>query len=188
MVFQWKTLVSPSSGQILSGNVCGWGNFSSGFIGAPLFQSPCLSHASSVLNMFQKMHLIPCITRGSELSSVFMQFLWRPRPPSLLTPEKEEEILKNLKKYSKKYEIDDAESTLAMSAADMENRRKVQDEWKAWVAEWKRLEDEEKDLRIELRDGEASDEEEECEAEEVEVEEIISIQEEAVSFGFEQLD
>mgnify|MGYP006970540004 FL=1 len=114
--------------------------------------------------------------------------MWRPRPPSLLSSEKEEEIAKNLKKYSKKYEVDDAESLLSLSAADMENRRKIQDEWKAWTAQWKQLHDEERPLRIELRDGEASDEEEEYEAEEVEVEEILNIDEEVVSFGFEQLD
>ncbi|KAF5795859.1 putative eukaryotic translation initiation factor 3 subunit B [Helianthus annuus] len=33
--------------------------------------------------------------------------VFRPQPPSLLCPEKEEEILKNLKKYSGKYEIED---------------------------------------------------------------------------------
>ncbi|KAI5067602.1 hypothetical protein GOP47_0018130 [Adiantum capillus-veneris] len=118
----------------------------------------------------------------------FFQFLWRPRPPTLLTPEKEDEIAKNLKKYSKKYEIDDAESSLLLSAADMENRRKVQDDWKACVAEWKRLHEEEREWRMELRDGEPSDEEEECEAEEVEIEEILNIEEEPVAFGFEQLD
>eukprot|EP00249_Psilotum_nudum_P011425 c23165_g1_i2 orf=444-2627(-) len=118
----------------------------------------------------------------------FFQFLWRPRPPSLLSPEKEEEIFKNLRKYSRKYEIDDAESSLALSAADMENRRRVQDEWKSWLAKWKQLHEEESRHRLELRDGEPSDEEEEFEAEEVEVEEILNIEEEIVSFGFEQVD
>ena len=105
-----------------------------------------------------------------------------------MSPEKEEEISKNLKKYSKKYEVDDAESLLSLSAADLENRRKVQDEWMSWTAEWKRINEEEKGLRMELRDGEPSENEEEYEAEEVEVEEILNIDEEVVSFGFEQLD
>ncbi len=30
------------------------------------------------------------------------QFSWRPRLPSLLSPEKEQEIAKNLKQYTKK--------------------------------------------------------------------------------------
>lgn len=36
-----------------------------------------------------------------------LQSLWRPRSPSLLSPEKEEEIAKDPKKYSKKYEAED---------------------------------------------------------------------------------
>lgn len=39
----------------------------------------------------------------------FYQFIWRPRPPSKLTKEQEEDILKNLKKYSKKYDEEDAQ-------------------------------------------------------------------------------
>lgn len=37
----------------------------------------------------------------------FYQFQWRPRPPTLLTPEKQKAILKNLKHYSKKYDEED---------------------------------------------------------------------------------
>ena len=36
------------------------------------------------------------------------QFAWRPRPPSLLSREREEDILKNLKRYTKKFEEEDA--------------------------------------------------------------------------------
>lgn len=35
------------------------------------------------------------------------QFSWRPRMPSLLPPEKEAEIAKNLKAYSKRYDEED---------------------------------------------------------------------------------
>ncbi|KAL1210408.1 Eukaryotic translation initiation factor 3 subunit B [Cardamine amara subsp. amara] len=37
------------------------------------------------------------------LKEQFFQFAWRPRPPSLLSEQKEEEVAKNLKKYSEKY-------------------------------------------------------------------------------------
>lgn len=37
------------------------------------------------------------------------QFLWRPRPPSQLSKEQEEDLVKNLKKYSKKYDEEDAQ-------------------------------------------------------------------------------
>ncbi|KAJ7527924.1 hypothetical protein O6H91_16G076300 [Diphasiastrum complanatum] len=118
----------------------------------------------------------------------FFQFLWRPRPPTLLSPEEEAEIARNLKKYSKRYEVEDQESSIILSTQEMESRRKVIDEWKSWVAEWQRLHEEEKPLRQELRDGEPSDEEEDYEAEEVEVEDILNVEEEVVSYGFEQLD
>ena len=36
------------------------------------------------------------------------QFAWRPRPPSLLSREQEDDILKNLKRYTKKFEEEDA--------------------------------------------------------------------------------
>ncbi|XP_031473083.1 eukaryotic translation initiation factor 3 subunit B-like [Nymphaea colorata] len=116
----------------------------------------------------------------------FYQFLWRPRPPSLLPPEKEEEIARNLKKYSKKYEAEDQDVSLLLSEQDREKRRLLQEEWDGWVKEWKERHEEEKVYRQELRDGEASDEEEEYEAKEVEVEEILDVTEEVVSFGDEQ--
>ena len=37
----------------------------------------------------------------------FFQFSWRPRNVSLLNPEQERDILKNLKKYSEKFAKDD---------------------------------------------------------------------------------
>lgn len=109
-----------------------------------------------------------------------MQFLWRPRPPSFLTPEKEEEISKNLKKYSKKYEAEDQDVSLQLSEQEREKRRSLKNEWEKRVSEWKRLHEEEKLERQKLRDGEASDEEEEYEAKEIEVEEVLDVSEEVL--------
>ncbi|KAL6569251.1 Eukaryotic translation initiation factor 3 subunit B [Orobanche minor] len=110
----------------------------------------------------------------------FFQFLWRPRPPSFLSPEKEEEIAKNLKKYSKKYEVEDQDVSMLLSEQDRENRRVLKEEWDRWVGEWKRLHEEDKLERHKLCDGEASDQEEEYEAKEVEVEEILDVSEEVI--------
>lgn len=107
-----------------------------------------------------------------------MQFLWRPRPPSFLSPEKEEEIAKNLKKYSKKYEAEDQDVSMLLSEQDREKRKTLKDEWEMWVGRWKQWHEEEKLERQELRDEEASDEEEEYEAKEVEAEEILEVTEE----------
>ena len=112
--------------------------------------------------------------------------MWRPRPLSLLSPEKEEEIAKNLKKYSKKYEAEDQDVSLQLSEQDREKRRMMKDEWYKWVNEWKLLHEEERLQRQVLRDGEASDEEEEYEAKEVEVEELLDVSEEILSFEYGQ--
>ncbi|KAL9400480.1 hypothetical protein Peur_009441 [Populus x canadensis] len=120
------------------------------------------------------------------LKDHFFQFLWRPRPPCLLSPEKEEEIAKNLKKYSKKYEAEDQDVSLQLSEQDREKRRMMKDEWYKWVNEWKLLHEEERLQRQVLRDGEASDEEEEYEAKEVEVEELLDVSEEILSFEYGQ--
>ncbi|XP_075646097.1 eukaryotic translation initiation factor 3 subunit B-like [Castanea sativa] len=116
------------------------------------------------------------------LKDHFFQYLWRPRPPSFLSPEKEEEIAKNLKKYSKKYEAEDQDVSMLLSEQDREKRKMLKDEWEKWVNEWKHLHEVEKLEREKLRDGEASDEEEEYEAKEVEVEEILDVSEEVLSF------
>lgn len=113
---------------------------------------------------------------------IVCQFLWRPRPPSFLSPEKEEEIAKNLKKYSKKYEAEDQDVSMLLSEQDREKRRMLKEEWDKWLNEWKRLHEEEILERQTLRDGEVSDEEEEYEAKEVEVEEILDVSEEVLSF------
>lgn len=115
----------------------------------------------------------------------FYQFLWRPRPPSFLTAEKEEEIAKNLKKYSKKYEAEDQDVSLQLSEQDRKKRKMLQEEWEDWVAKWKKLHEEERELRIQLRDGEASDAEEEYEAKEVEVEEVLDVKEEVIPQEYE---
>ena len=108
---------------------------------------------------------------------IYLQFLWRPRPPSFLSPEKEEEISKNLKKYSKKYDVQDQDISLLLSEQDREKRKQLKEEWERWVNEWKIYHNEEKLERERLRDGEASDVEEEYEAKEVEVEELLDVSE-----------
>lgn len=97
-----------------------------------------------------------------------------------MSPEKEEEIFKNLKKYSKKYDVQDQDISVLLSEQDREKRKQLKDDWERWVNEWKRYHEEEKMERQTLRDGEASDVEEEYEAKEVEVEELLDVSEEVI--------
>ncbi|KAI3676754.1 hypothetical protein L1987_86370 [Smallanthus sonchifolius] len=104
------------------------------------------------------------VTSVHEMENGF-NFLWRPRPPSLLSPEKEEEIFKNLKKYSKKYDVQDQDISVLLSKQDCEKRKELKDEWEWWVNEWKRYHDPEKM---------------ENEAEDIEVEELLDVSEEVI--------
>ncbi|KAG8039174.1 hypothetical protein G9C98_003481 [Cotesia typhae] len=72
--------------------------------------------------------------------NAFNQLLWRPRPPTLLTPEQIKEIKKNLKKYSAQFESKDRmrltkaskeqiEKRCALMKAFNEYREKRIDEW-----------------------------------------------------------
>lgn len=95
-----------------------------------------------------------------------------------MSPLKEEEITKNLKKYNKKYEAEDQDVSLLLSKQDREKRKMLKEEWERMVNKWKRLHEEEKSVRQWLRDEEASDGEEEYEAKEVEVEEFLDVSDE----------
>lgn len=62
------------------------------------------------------------------------QFAWRPRPPSLLPAEREREVAKTLRQYSKRY---DEEDEALLAAADSEvvaERERLAAEWRDWLA------------------------------------------------------
>jgi translation initiation factor 3 subunit B len=130
----------------------------------------------------QSMIVFYCNVLPFTSTEWYQQFSWRPRPPALLAPEKEEEIMRNLKKYSKKYEQEDRDASNQMTEQERVKRTQLEEEWAAWVAKWKQLHEEDHSHRMELRDGDASDDEEEYEAKEVEVEEVVGIIEEVVAF------
>ncbi|KAJ3674586.1 hypothetical protein LUZ60_005202 [Juncus effusus] len=108
-----------------------------------------------------------------------IQFLWRPRPPSLLTQEQEDEIARELKKYSKKYEAEDQDMFMRLNEQDRKKRRELREEWESWVLRWKRVHEEEREVRDLSRGGDVSDDEV-YEAIEVEAEEVLDVCEEVV--------
>ena len=87
----------------------------------------------------------------------FCQLLWRPRPPSLLSPKDIKEIKKNLKKYSVEFDVVDREQTGKKSKELTDRRRKFYDEF----MEYRKLKEEEfkdqKEQRITLRNGADTD-------------------------------
>jgi len=74
--------------------------------------------------------------KGTKLYSQnierLFQVLWRPRPKSLLSEEQKRKIRKNLAQYSKGIEAEDLSSQKAYSAATLDRRRKLIDEWNAF--------------------------------------------------------
>ncbi|CAI9297667.1 unnamed protein product [Lactuca saligna] len=111
------------------------------------------------------------------LKDHFFQFLWRPRW-QFLSPEKEEEIARNMKEYSKKYDIEDDEISVLLREQDHEKRKELKEEWERWVKEWNRMHEQEKMERQMLirDDAEATDVEEEEEYDEVE--QLLDVSEE----------
>lgn len=61
----------------------------------------------------------------------FCQFLWRPRPASLLTKKQIKEVKKNLKSYSRRFEEIDAMQTRRTDKALMDKRRASYDKFMA---------------------------------------------------------
>lgn len=74
--------------------------------------------------------------RGQELTKQlqdrFKQFIWRPRPRSLLAKEQQKQIRKNLREYSRKFDEEDATEESNVSAELLALRKRLVDEWNAW--------------------------------------------------------
>jgi translation initiation factor 3 subunit B len=62
----------------------------------------------------------------------FKQWVWRPRPPTLLTKEEQKQIRKNLREYSKIFEQEDADRGASADLAVVEHRRNLLEEWLEW--------------------------------------------------------
>lgn len=76
--------------------------------------------------------------RGQELikqiQDRFKQFIWRPRPLTLLTKDQQRQIRKNLREYSRTFDEDDAAEESNVSAELIALRKRLVDEWNAWRA------------------------------------------------------
>ena len=114
----------------------------------------------------------------------FKQWLWRPRPPTLLTKEEQKQIRKNLREYRKVFDQEDADRGASADLAVVEHRRRLLDEWLAWRAQIEEEVKEEREARglpLDPLDGllKKTDEEEDQVIEEI-VEEIVEETEEII--------
>jgi translation initiation factor 3 subunit B len=115
----------------------------------------------------------------------FFQFLWRPRPPTLLSAEQEREVASNLKKYSRRYEEVDASLAALADTAQVAERTAAMDAWLAWLRVKRQAMDtpEYKAALVALVGPPVSAEEQQYSSETVEVEETIEVNEEVIEFG-----
>jgi translation initiation factor 3 subunit B len=111
----------------------------------------------------------------------FKQWLWRPRPPTLLSKEEQAEIRKNLRNYSKVFDEQDLAKKNTANRQVVEARRRMLQEWLAWRESMLEMLREE-GAEIELNGGKLKSEHD-GEVEEIEeiVEEIIDEHEEVIS-------
>lgn len=126
--------------------------------------------------------------RGEQLREEpvekFKQWLWRPRPATLLTKEEQKQVRKNLREYSKVFEQEDADRGASADLAVVELRRRLLDEWIAWremVKEEIAAERREKGLPEDPLAGVLPKEESEGQVIEEIVEEIVEETEEIVA-------
>ena len=81
----------------------------------------------------------------------FIQFLWRPRPPTLLSEEQQKDVKKNLKKYYSQFESKDRMRMTRASKELLEKRAQLREQFMEYrnkrIAEWT----EQKNRRMQLR-------------------------------------
>lgn len=122
--------------------------------------------------------------RGQEIQKHildrFKQFLWRPRPRTLLTKEQQRAIRKNLKEYSRQFDEEDAAEESNVSAELIAQRKRLVDEWNAWRAKCRRELGEEKKGKGKEKGGSQGPETESKEEIAIELDEVIEQTEEVV--------
>lgn len=62
----------------------------------------------------------------------FKQFLWRPRPPTMLSKDAQKQIRKNLREYSRQFDEEDELESESANKEVIEKRQRQLDEWLAW--------------------------------------------------------
>ncbi|KAL7752288.1 Translation initiation factor 3 subunit b [Sorochytrium milnesiophthora] len=104
------------------------------------------------------------------------QAVWRPRPPTLLTKQQVKQIRKNLREYSRQFEEEDVLASSALSQAELEERKRLFDEWYAWRKSLQKQIDQLRAKRTEIHGSSRPDEDT---IEEI-VEEVVDEREEVV--------
>jgi translation initiation factor 3 subunit B len=105
----------------------------------------------------------------------FKQFIWRPRPRTLISKDQQRQIRKTLREYGRQFDEEDQAEASTASAELTAHRKRLVDEWNAWRLQCK--EELSRDRRGRIAQAEKKEEKEEIE---VWVEEVIEQVEEVV--------
>merc|ERR1712216_82102 len=108
----------------------------------------------------------------------FHQIPWRPRPPSMLTPEQKRNVVKNLRKYERKFERADREKKKFRELAALEGKWKERASFRARMDERRKALSQIKEERIRRRGGYDEDDDSNYIIETTMIEEIIEEREE----------
>lgn len=115
--------------------------------------------------------------QGSVISQMkkdrLYQFEWRPRPKDLLSPEEKKKVIKNLKKYEKKFAEEDLARKQALDSTVMAERRALAEQYLLLMRERKARCSNFKAKRVALRNGYDSDDDRHYEVTKVMEEKII---------------
>ena len=79
------------------------------------------------------MYTFSGVTLSENPIEKFKQLLWRPRPPTLLSKEEQRNIRRNLREYSREFDEEDRYAVDIANTAIVEERRRLLEEWYAWV-------------------------------------------------------
>jgi len=112
----------------------------------------------------------------------FYQFLWRPRPESLLTPEEKKAVSKNLRKYERKFERADKVKRRARELLEMKGWQESRNSLRARLAALKaRYYDAVREQRVAERGGVDVDDPAGYEIEQTVKEEIVEMKEDLIA-------
>jgi len=110
----------------------------------------------------------------------FFQFGWRPRPACLLSPDRQKEIAKNLKQYSKRYDEEDEALLAAADSEFVQERERLIAEWRDWRAAKAAWVKEQQEGKKALLGGRWKEPTDEFIIEQVEVSAVVDVKEEPV--------
>ncbi|GAD93943.1 hypothetical protein ATEG_04888 [Paecilomyces variotii No. 5] len=85
------------------------------------------------------LHTFSGTTLSENPTEKFKQFVWRPRPPTLLSKEEQKQVRKNLREYSREFDEEDKYAVDIANTEIVEKRKRVLNEWTAWIRREKEL-------------------------------------------------